>query len=92
MAIDMKVYGTEELLDLIQFVLKEKQITEYPHTAYDIVRDAEEALLTVERILLHSELDTDLEGMLKTLKRIIDRIGRTETRIRREAAQVSQMV
>jgi ferredoxin len=92
MAIDMKVYGTEELLDLIRFVLTEKQITEYPHTAYDIVRDAEEALLTVERILSHSELDTDLEGMLKTLKRIIDRIGRTETRIRKETAQVSPML
>jgi len=87
-AIDMKVYGTEDLLDLIRFVLKEKRTTEYPHTAYDLIHEAEEALLTVERVLSHSELDSNLEGMLKTLKRIIERIGRTETRIRKEAAQV----
>lgn len=86
-AIDMKVYGTEELLDLIRFVLREKRTTEYPHTAYDLIHEAEEALLTVERVLSHSELDSDLDGMLKTLKRIIERIGRTETKIRKEAAQ-----
>lgn len=90
-AIDMKVYGTEELLDLIRFVLKEKRIIEYPHTAFDFIHEAEEALLTVERILSHSDLDDDLEGMLKTLKRIVERIGRTETRIRKEAAQISHM-
>jgi len=89
-AIDMRVYGTEELLDLIRFVLKEERITEYPHTAYDLIREAEEALLTVERILLHRDFDSNLEGMLKTLKRIIERIGRTETRFRKETAQVSQ--
>jgi ferredoxin len=83
-AIDMKVYGTEELLDLIRFVLKENRITEYPNTAYNLIHEAEEALLTVERILSHSDFDSDLEGMLKTLKRIIERIGRTETRIRKE--------
>ncbi|UCH04152.1 MAG: 4Fe-4S binding protein [Candidatus Thorarchaeota archaeon] len=87
-AIDMKVYGTEELLDLIRFVLEEKRTTEYPHTAYDVIHEAEEALLAVERVLFHSELDSDLEGMLKTLKRIIERIARTETRIRKESAQV----
>ena len=89
-AIDMRVYGTEELLDLIRFVLKEKRVTEYPHTAYDLIHEAEEALLTVERILSHSDLDDDLEGMLKTLKRIVERIGRTETRIRKEATKISQ--
>ena len=89
-AIDMKVYGTEELLDLIRFVLKEKSIIEYPHTAFDFIHEAEEALLTVERILSHSDLDDDLEGMLKTLKRIVERIGRTETRIRKEATKISQ--
>ena len=91
MAIDMKVYGTAELLDLIQFVLKENRITEYPHTAYDLIHDAEEALLTVERILSHGSIDDNLEGMLKTLKRIIERIGRTETRIRKEAGRISDM-
>lgn len=91
-AIDMKVYGTEELLDLIRFVLKEKSVTEYPHTAFDLIHEAEDALLTVERILSHSDLDNGLEGMLKTLKRIIERIGRTETRIRKEAGEASQML
>lgn len=91
-AIDMKVYGTEELLDLIRFVLKEKSVTEYPHTAFDLIHEAEEALLTVERILSHGNLDNGLEGMLKTLKRIIERIGRTETRIRKEAGVTSQML
>ncbi len=91
MAIDMKVYGTAELLDLIQFVLKEDRITEYPHTAYGLIHEAEEALLTVERILSHGSIDNNLEGMLKTLKRIIERIGRTETRIRKETARISHM-
>lgn len=91
MAIDMKVYGTAELLDLIQFVLKENRITEYPHTAYGLIHEAEEALLTVERILSHGSIDNNLEGMLKTLKRIIERIGRTETRIRKETARISHM-
>ncbi len=86
-AIDMRVYGTDELLDLIRFVLKEQRPTEYPHTAYDLIHEAEQALLSVERVLFHSNLDSDLEGMLKTLKRIIERIGRTETKIRKEAAQ-----
>ena len=89
-AINMKVYGTEELLDLIRFVLKEDRVTEYPQTAYGLIHEAEEALLTVERILLHGNFDDNLEGMLKTLKRIIDRIGRTEERIRREAAPTHQ--
>ena len=91
-AIDMKVYGTEELLDLIRFVLKEERVAEYPHTAHDLIHEAEEALLTVERILSHKSPDNDLEGMLKTIKRIIERIGRTETRIRKESEEVSQML
>ncbi len=90
MAINMKVYGTEELLDLIRFVLKEDRVTEYPKTAYGLIHEAEEALLTVERILSHGSFDDDLEGMLKTVKRIIERIGRTEERIRREATQITQ--
>ncbi|MFX1263681.1 MAG: 4Fe-4S dicluster domain-containing protein [Promethearchaeota archaeon] len=89
-AIDMKVYGTKELLDLIQFVLKEDRVTEYPETAYGLIHEAEKALLTVERILSHSNFDDNLEGMLKTLKRIIERIGRTEERIRREVAPTNQ--
>ncbi|MFW9887620.1 MAG: 4Fe-4S dicluster domain-containing protein [Candidatus Thorarchaeota archaeon] len=91
-AIDMRVYGTEELLELIEFVLKGKHVTEYPHTAYDLVHEAEESLLTVERILLHSEPDSNLEGLLKTLKRIIERIERTETRILREVTHASNML
>ena len=91
-AIDMKVYGTEELLDLIRFVLKEERIAEYPHTAHDLIHEAEEALLTVERILSHKDLDNGLDGMLKTLKRIIERIGRTETRIRKETVHTNQRV
>lgn len=89
-AINMKVYGTEELLGLIRFVLKEDQVTEYPQTAYGLIHEAEEALLTVERILSHGNFDDNLEGMLKTLKRIIERIGRTEERIRREAIPINQ--
>jgi ferredoxin len=92
MAINMRVYGTEELLDLIRFVLKENRIVEYPHSAYDSIHEAEEALLAVEKILSHSDLDDNLEGMVKTLKRIIERIGRTETRIRKEVARVSHML
>ncbi len=91
-AIDMRVYGTEELLDLIRFVLEEQGIIEYPPTAYDLIHEAEEALLTVERILSHRDFDENLEGMLKTLKRIIERIGRTETRFRRESKQISHTV
>ena len=91
MAINMKVYGTKELLDLIHFVLKEERVPEYPKTAYGLIHEAEEALLTVERILSRGSFDDDLEGMLKTLKRIIERIGRTEERIRREATQISQV-
>ncbi|MFX1367800.1 MAG: 4Fe-4S binding protein [Promethearchaeota archaeon] len=89
MAIDMRVYGTKELLDLIQFVLKEKAIAEYPHSAYDLVHEAETALLAVEKVMSNRKLDSDLEGMLKTLKRIIERIARMETRIR-EVRQVNQ--
>jgi ferredoxin len=89
MAINMRVYGTEELLDLIRFVLKGKRMTEYPPTAYDLIHEAEEALLTVERILSHRDFNNGLDGMLKTLKRIIERIGRTETRFRKEATQIS---
>lgn len=92
MAIDMKVYETEELLDLIRFVMKEERMTEYPRTAYDLIHEAEEALLTVERILSHSNLDNGLEGMLKTLKRILERIGRTEIKIRKEAGEISHML
>jgi ferredoxin len=91
-AIDMKVYGTEELLDLIRFVLKEESVAEYPHTAHDLIREAEEALLTVERILSHRDLDNGLDGMLNTLHRIIERIGRTETRIRKEAEHATQKI
>nr|KXH75461.1 MAG: hypothetical protein AM324_15275 [Candidatus Thorarchaeota archaeon SMTZ1-83] len=91
-AIDMRVYGTEELLDLIRYVLREKREVEYPPTAYDLIHEAEEALLAVERILSHSEIDSNLEGVLKTLKRIIERITRTETRIRSETAPVTGAV
>ncbi|MFW9794433.1 MAG: 4Fe-4S binding protein [Candidatus Thorarchaeota archaeon] len=92
MAINMKVYGTEELLDLIRFVLKEGQVPEYPRTAYSLIHEAEDALLAVERILSHGNLDDNLESMLKTLKRIIERIGRTESRIRKEAGEISQAI
>lgn len=89
MAIDMRVYGTKELLDLIHYVLRENTIIEYPHSAYNLIHEAEAALLAVERVLSNRELDSDLEGMLKTLKRIIERIARTETRIK-EIKQVIQ--
>ncbi|MFX0108291.1 MAG: 4Fe-4S dicluster domain-containing protein [Candidatus Hodarchaeota archaeon] len=88
-AIDMRVYGTEELLELIRFVLRERGAIEYPQTAYGLVHEAEEALLAVERIISNDDVDRDLEGLLKTLKRIIERIGRTETRIRKEFAPAS---
>jgi len=88
-AIDMKVYGTEELLDLIRFVLKDEHISEYPRTAHDLIHEAEEALLTVEKILSHRVVDDSLDGILKVLKRIIERIGRTETRIHKSAIAAS---
>ncbi|TFG26504.1 4Fe-4S dicluster domain-containing protein [Candidatus Thorarchaeota archaeon] len=91
-AIDMKVYGTEELLDLIRFVLKEEYVTEYPHTAHDLIHEAEQALLTVERILSHRDLNNGLDGMLKTLQRIIERIGRTEARFRKETEYATRKI
>lgn len=91
MAINMRVYGTEELLDLIRFVLKEESVPEYPATAFDMIHEVEQALMSIERILSHRGLDNDLEGRLKNLKRIIERIGRTETRFRKESEEISQI-
>ena len=91
MAINMRVYGTEELLDLIRFVLKEEAVPEYPPTAYELIHEVEGALKTIEKILSHRGLDYDLEDRLKNLKRIIERIGRTETRFRKESDEVAQI-
>ncbi|UCE08980.1 MAG: 4Fe-4S binding protein [Candidatus Thorarchaeota archaeon] len=82
MAIDMKVYGTGELLDLIQHVLSEEYILKYPSTVYDTIYEAQLALLNVEKILTHRKLDEDLAGLLHTLKGIISRIDRDGTRLK----------
>lgn len=84
-AIDMKVYGTEDLVELIAHVLQEEDSARYPHTVYDSLNEVEDALLRIERILSHRALDSDVEGMVKTLKMIIERILRTQMRIKKEA-------
>ncbi len=84
-AIDMRVYGTDELLELIEHVLQEEDSARYPHTVYDSLNEVEEALLHIERILSHRALDSDVEGMVKTLKMIVERILRTQMRIKKEA-------
>ncbi len=81
-AIDMRVYGTEELLDLIRYTLTANRTTEHPFKAYDVIRNVESGLLHLEGILSHRALDTDLEGMLHSLKRILERVLRTEARFK----------
>ncbi|MFX1272774.1 MAG: 4Fe-4S binding protein [Promethearchaeota archaeon] len=82
-AIDMKVFGTEEILDLIRYVLTEDYIVKYPSTVYDTIYEAQLALLNVEKIMTHGALDENLEGMIHTLDRILKRIERMETKIRK---------
>ncbi|MFW9845379.1 MAG: 4Fe-4S binding protein [Candidatus Thorarchaeota archaeon] len=87
MAIDMRVYGTDDLLELIEHVLTEDEQAIYPHTVFDSLTEVEQALLHIERILSHRPLDSDVEGMIGTLKRIIERIFRTQERIKREVLE-----
>ena len=87
LAIDMRVYGTEELLELIEHVLTDDETAIYPHTVFDSLNEVEQALLHIESILSHRPLDSDVDGMLSTLKRIIERIYRTQKRLKREASE-----
>lgn len=82
-AIDMKVFGTGDILDLIKYVMTEDYVVKYPSTVYDTVYEAQLALLNVEKIMTHGALDENLEGMIHTLERILKRIERMETQIKK---------
>jgi len=86
-AIDMKVYETEELLELIQYVLREDVLIKHPHGVHDAVLEAQSALLNVERILSHRIKDNRIEDILHTLRRMIDRIDRMGDRLKGEQIQ-----
>ncbi|MDF1539901.1 MAG: hypothetical protein P1Q69_13465 [Candidatus Thorarchaeota archaeon] len=76
-------------MELIRHVLKGEDESRYPDTVFGILRDVEDALLRLESLVIHRAANNDVEDTLHTLKRIIDRIFRTQTRIKKEAVQAS---
>lgn len=75
-AIDMKVYETEDLLDLIQYVLREDIHVAHPGSVHEAVAEAQTALMTIERMLSHRVREKKVEDMLHTLRRMVDRIDK----------------
>jgi len=75
-AIDMKVYETEDLLDLIQYVLREDIHVAHPGSVHEAVVEAQTALMTIERMLSHRVREKKVEDMLHTLRRMVDRIDK----------------
>ncbi len=81
-AIDMKVYETEDLLDLIRYVLKEDVLMEHPDSVHQAVLEAQTSLMNIEKILSHRARDKNVEDMLHTLRRMVDRIDKMGDQIR----------
>ncbi len=75
-AIDMKVYETEDLLDLIQYVLREDIHFAHPGSVHEAVAEAQMALMNIERMLSHRVREKKVEDMLHTLRRMVDRIDK----------------
>ncbi|PNX52887.1 MAG: hypothetical protein BV458_07365 [Thermoplasmata archaeon M9B2D] len=75
-AIDMKVYETGDLLDLIHYVLKEDVLIEHPDSVHQAVLEAQASLMNIEKILSHRARDKPVEDMLHTLRRMVDRIDK----------------
>lgn len=81
-AIDMKVYETGDLLDLIRYVLKEDVLIEHPDSVHQAVLEAQTSLMNIERILSHRARDKPVEDMLHTLRRMVDRIDKMGNQLR----------
>ncbi|MFW9961399.1 MAG: ATP-binding protein [Candidatus Thorarchaeota archaeon] len=81
-AIDMKVYETGDLLDLIHYVLKEDVLIEHPDSVHQAVLEAQTSLMNIERILSHRARDKPVEDMLHTLRRMVDRIDKMGDQLR----------
>jgi ferredoxin len=75
-AIDMKVYKTEDLLELISYVLKEDVLIDHPDSVNVAVAEAQAALMNIEKILSHRVRDNRVENMLHTLKQMVERIDK----------------
>lgn len=75
-AIDMKVYETGDLLDLIRYVVAEDVMIEHPSSVHEAVLETQAVLRTIEEILSHRIRDNKVEDMLHTLRRMVDRIDR----------------
>jgi ferredoxin len=75
-AIDMKVYETEDLLDLIRYVLKEDVLMDHPDSVRQAVLEAQTSLTNIEKILSHRAKNKKVEDMLHTLRRMVDRIDK----------------
>jgi ferredoxin len=75
-AIDMKVYETEDLLELIRYVLKEDVMMDHPDSVRQAVIEAQTSLMNIEKILSHRARDKKVEDMLHTLRRMVDRIDK----------------
>jgi ferredoxin len=75
-AIDMKVYETEDLLDLIRYVLKENVLMDHPDSVRQAVLEAQTSLMNIEKILSHRARDQKVADMLHTLRRMVDRIDK----------------
>ena len=87
-AIDMKVYGTDALLDLIGHVLKnDEEGNSYPDSVFGVLEKVEEALMNLERLIIHGPVINDMDDILHKLKLMFDRISRTQTRIKKEVEQ-----
>ena len=81
-AIDMKVYDTEDLLDLIRYVLKEDVLMDHPDSVRQAVLEAQTSLMNIEKILSHRARDKKVEDMLHTLRRMVDRIDKMGDQLR----------
>jgi len=90
-AIDMKVYDTEDLLDLIRYVLKEDVLMDHPDSVRQAVLEAQTSLMNIEKILSHRARDKKVEDMLHTLRRMVDRIDKMGDQLRgvQKEAQVT---
>nr|KXH75705.1 MAG: hypothetical protein AM325_16015 [Candidatus Thorarchaeota archaeon SMTZ1-45] len=75
-AIDMKVYETDDLLDLIRYVVAEDVMIEHPSSVHEAILEAQAALRTIEGILSHRIRDNKVEDMLHMLRRMVDRIDK----------------
>jgi len=87
-AIDMKVYGTYALLDLIRHVLQGgEDRRKYPDSVFGVLEQVETALLNLERLIIHGPINHDMDDILHKLRILFDRISRTQTRIKKEVEQ-----